>query len=234
MDTTAAQRPARLNAGVVGVGRVGAVLGAALAAAGHRVVAASAVSEASRTTGRRAAARRCDPYAARGPGPRRPGVAHGPRRRARRAHPRPGRHRRRTPRPAPGPHQRTLRGRCARRRHPGRRPPVGPASRDDLHRHLGGPVPTGRLLVRRDRARAVAPGRRGAGGGDGRRAAVGRRGAPRALPRRAGQRRQPPGHPGRVLQRPAAPVRGGQPRRSCSARCSAPRWTTRCAPATRP
>ena len=49
MKTTAAQRPARLTAGVIGVGRVGAVLGAALAAAGHRVVAASAVSEASRT-----------------------------------------------------------------------------------------------------------------------------------------------------------------------------------------
>ena len=49
METTVAQRPARLTTGVVGVGRVGAVLGAALAAAGHRVVAASAVSEASRT-----------------------------------------------------------------------------------------------------------------------------------------------------------------------------------------
>lgn len=41
-------RPARLAVGVVGAGRVGAVLGAALAAAGHRVVAASAVSDASR------------------------------------------------------------------------------------------------------------------------------------------------------------------------------------------
>lgn len=37
-----------LRVGVVGAGRVGAVLGAALAAAGHRVVAVSAVSEASR------------------------------------------------------------------------------------------------------------------------------------------------------------------------------------------
>jgi len=41
-------RPARLAVGVVGAGRVGAVLGAALAAAGHRIVAASAVSDASR------------------------------------------------------------------------------------------------------------------------------------------------------------------------------------------
>lgn len=39
--------PARLQVGVVGTGRVGAVLGAALAAAGHHVVACSAVSQAS-------------------------------------------------------------------------------------------------------------------------------------------------------------------------------------------
>jgi predicted short-subunit dehydrogenase-like oxidoreductase (DUF2520 family) len=41
-------RPARLSVGVVGAGRVGAVLGAALAQAGHHVVAVSAVSDASR------------------------------------------------------------------------------------------------------------------------------------------------------------------------------------------
>ncbi|HEY0559320.1 MAG: hypothetical protein JWM48_1368 [Mycobacterium sp.] len=40
--------PARLRVGVISAGRVGAVLGAALAAAGHSVVAASAVSDASR------------------------------------------------------------------------------------------------------------------------------------------------------------------------------------------
>jgi predicted short-subunit dehydrogenase-like oxidoreductase (DUF2520 family) len=45
--------PSRLDIGIVGTGRVGAVLGAALADAGHRVVAASAVSALSR---RRAAA----------------------------------------------------------------------------------------------------------------------------------------------------------------------------------
>ena len=44
----ATRRPARLSVGVVGAGRVGAVLGAALARAGHRVVATSAVSTASR------------------------------------------------------------------------------------------------------------------------------------------------------------------------------------------
>src|SRR5436190_21901086 len=46
--TVAEQRPGRLAVGVVGTGRVGSVLGAALADAGHRVVAASAVSEQSR------------------------------------------------------------------------------------------------------------------------------------------------------------------------------------------
>lgn len=43
-----ADRPARLAVGVVGAGRVGAPLAAALALAGHHVVAASGVSDASR------------------------------------------------------------------------------------------------------------------------------------------------------------------------------------------
>ena len=42
------ERPGRLAVGVVGAGRVGSVLGAALALAGHRVVAGSGVSAASR------------------------------------------------------------------------------------------------------------------------------------------------------------------------------------------
>jgi predicted short-subunit dehydrogenase-like oxidoreductase (DUF2520 family) len=42
------ERPARLTVGVVGVGRVGSVLAAALHQAGHRIVAGSAVSDASR------------------------------------------------------------------------------------------------------------------------------------------------------------------------------------------
>jgi len=45
--------PARLTVGVIGAGRVGTVLGAALARAGHRVVAASAVSDASVARARR-------------------------------------------------------------------------------------------------------------------------------------------------------------------------------------
>src|SRR5436305_512080 len=44
---TAATAPARLRVGVIGAGRVGAVLGAALAAAGHDVVAAAGLSTAS-------------------------------------------------------------------------------------------------------------------------------------------------------------------------------------------
>ncbi|HEX2705615.1 MAG TPA: DUF2520 domain-containing protein [Candidatus Lustribacter sp.] len=46
--TDPAQRPARLTVGVVGAGKVGSVLGAGLARAGHRVTGACAVSQASR------------------------------------------------------------------------------------------------------------------------------------------------------------------------------------------
>ena len=46
--TAATQRPARLDVGIVGTGRVGAVLGAALQQAGHHIVAVSGVSELSR------------------------------------------------------------------------------------------------------------------------------------------------------------------------------------------
>src|SRR6266568_507817 len=42
-----ADRPARLAVGIIGAGRAGTALGAALARAGHQVVAASAVSDAS-------------------------------------------------------------------------------------------------------------------------------------------------------------------------------------------
>ncbi|HEY9409998.1 MAG TPA: DUF2520 domain-containing protein [Jiangellaceae bacterium] len=49
VDEDSAQRPARLEVGVVGTGRVGAVLAAALARAGHHVVAGYGVSLISRT-----------------------------------------------------------------------------------------------------------------------------------------------------------------------------------------
>lgn len=62
MDTMA-ERPARLRVGIVGAGRVGSVLGAALGRAGHSVVAASAVSDASREriAARLPGARVCEP-----------------------------------------------------------------------------------------------------------------------------------------------------------------------------
>ncbi|MFZ0323296.1 MAG: DUF2520 domain-containing protein [Actinomycetes bacterium] len=47
LATSPTQRPGRLTVGVIGAGRVGAVLGAALTRAGHRVVAASGVSDRS-------------------------------------------------------------------------------------------------------------------------------------------------------------------------------------------
>jgi predicted short-subunit dehydrogenase-like oxidoreductase (DUF2520 family) len=46
-EQSATVHPARLRVGVIGAGRVGATLGAALARAGHHVVGVSAVSEAS-------------------------------------------------------------------------------------------------------------------------------------------------------------------------------------------
>src|SRR5215469_4097092 len=47
VDQPSSPHPARLRVGVIGTGRVGSVLGAALARAGHEVVAVSAVSDAS-------------------------------------------------------------------------------------------------------------------------------------------------------------------------------------------
>ncbi|WP_030013709.1 MULTISPECIES: Rossmann-like and DUF2520 domain-containing protein [Micrococcales] len=47
--TEASRRPGRLGIGIIGAGRVGAVLGAALRAAGHAIVGVHALSEASRT-----------------------------------------------------------------------------------------------------------------------------------------------------------------------------------------
>ena len=45
---TEQRKPGRLGVGIVGAGRVGAVLGSALRAAGHAVVGASGISEESR------------------------------------------------------------------------------------------------------------------------------------------------------------------------------------------
>jgi predicted short-subunit dehydrogenase-like oxidoreductase (DUF2520 family) len=48
MSARPEQRPGRLGVGVIGAGRVGAVLGSALRAAGHAVIGATAVSQESR------------------------------------------------------------------------------------------------------------------------------------------------------------------------------------------
>lgn len=47
IDLTTSAQPGRLRVGIIGAGRVGVVLGAALAAVGHRVTGATAVSDAS-------------------------------------------------------------------------------------------------------------------------------------------------------------------------------------------
>ena len=81
---------------------------------------------------------------------------------------------------------------------------------------------------------AAAPGRRGARGRDGRRAGVGERGQPRALPRGARARLEPPRHARHADARPAAPPRASSdPARLARPAAAAPRWTTRCATATR-
>jgi predicted short-subunit dehydrogenase-like oxidoreductase (DUF2520 family) len=48
MTAHPSERPGRLSVGIIGAGRVGAVLGAALRTAGHHIVAVSAISAASR------------------------------------------------------------------------------------------------------------------------------------------------------------------------------------------
>ena len=118
----AAAAPARLRVGVIGAGRVGAVLGAALAAAGHDVVAASGLSTASAERAARllpgvpAAARR------RGRRRRRPGRP----RRSRRHPGRPGRRPRRDRRLARRPARPSTPP--ARTASPCSRPPSAPAS----------------------------------------------------------------------------------------------------------
>ena len=91
----AGDRPARLAVGVLGAGRVGSALGAALAQAGHRVVAASGVSDASQRRAAERLGRRSRPAPRRSWRGRRARPADRARRRAARAG------RRASPRPAP-------------------------------------------------------------------------------------------------------------------------------------
>ena len=174
-DSSAAGRPARLTVGVVGAGRVGAVLAAALDRIGHRVVAVSAVSGRSRA---RAALlvpaahvvsppevlAAADLVLLTVPDDVLPGlvaglVATGSIRPGQFLVHTSGRYRRR------GARTRDPRG-CAS---------PGAAPGDDVHRHCRGPAAARRRGVRRHRTGGTSARRRGAGPRDRRRAGLGRR-----------------------------------------------------------
>ena len=211
--------PARLRVGVIGAGKVGVVLGAALARAGHKVVAVSAVSDASV---QRAAAmlpgvpvRRpaavlagADLVLLTVPDDALPGLINGL-----------------AATEAP------VEGRLLA--HASGRYGVGVL---DATTRLGGlplalhpvmtfagragrPEPADRDLFRGHRPGRAAPGRGGAGHRDGRRAGLHRRGPPRALPRGPGQRGQPPGHARGPGGRTARHGRRAGPGADAAARC---------------
>ena len=192
-------RPARLAVGVVGAGRVGPALAAALPAgrapAGRRL----------RRLRRLPAPRRrpCCPTCRWSSPPqvlaaRRPGAADRPRRRPARRWSPARRDRRRTPRAAPGAHLGPLRHRRAGPRPPRRRAAARAAPGDDLHRHpastcsgwpaarSASPPPSELRLA----AEALVIEM----GGEPEWIAGGR---PPALPRGPRHRLEPPGHPGR-------------------------------------
>ena len=183
--------------GVVGAGRVGAVLSAALRSAGHEIVAAAGESDASlhrietllpgvppRQADRRRACLR-------------PAAAHRARRHAReRRHQlvgagaiRAGQYVVHTS----GRHGLAVLEPATR----GRRPAGRDAPGDDLHRHRRRPRPARRLRLRHHRRRRRARVRRGASSPT---SAASPMWVPEeqahALPRRSRPRRQPPGHPG--------------------------------------
>ena len=234
-----AGRPARLAVGVVSAGRVGAVVGAAWAAAGHHVVAASGVSRDSRAAGRRAAARTCrccrrtrscagvDLALLAVPDDVLPGLVRGP-----------GRGRLLPARPDRGAH---LRARAACR-------VLGPATEHGVL-----PLALHPVMTFTGRTEDVA---RLAGCSVGVTATAGDEAAwsvgealvvemgaepvriaeagPPALPRGARARRQPPGHPRPGLRRDPGAGRACTRPTGWSPRCCRPRWTTRCATATAP
>ena len=215
----AAEAPARLRVGIIGAGRVGAVLGAALAAAGHDVVAASGLSAASAERAARllpgvpllpadevvAAA---DLVVLAVPDDTLAGLVAGL---AETGAWRAGQLTFHTS----GAHGLAVLA-------PAERAGVLPLALHPAMTFSGAPEDADRLVGApfgvTSRARAPA-GRRDAGPGDGRRAVLRRRGRPAALPRGPGHRRQPPGHPRRRGRRPA-PHRGGRRRpAACSRRC---------------
>ena len=144
--------------GVVGAGRVGAVLAAALRAAGHEIVAVAGESAASRTRIETLLPGRPGRQADRRVAVLRPAAAHRARRHAvERGHDA-GRLRRDPPGPAGRAHLRQARPRGAGPgRRGGRRDPRD-APGDDVHRHPRRRRPAARLRVRGDR-RPTAPAR---------------------------------------------------------------------------
>ena len=233
-----AGRPARLAVGVVSAGRVGSVVGAAWAAAGHHVVAASGVS---RDSVRRAAALLPDvPLLAPDevvagvdlallavPDDVLPGLVRGL---AAAGSFRAG--------PDRGAHLRGARCRGARPGRRARRAAARPAPGDDVHRPDRGRRPAGRLQRRRHRHGAATRPAWSVGealvvemGAEPVRIA---RAGPPALPRGAGARREPPDHAGPRLRRTSWSGPGSTPPSGWSPRCCRRRWTTRCATATAP
>ena len=201
-------RPARLRVGVIGTGRAG---GAGCGAGPGWPSGGRGLRRLGRSRGRPGG---CCPACRSAPAGRagrgRPGAAHRPGRRAARpgrpGWPRPG-----APLAAAGrARQRPARHRVLDPATRAGRAAAGAAPGDDVHRQAGRPRPAGRGLLRGHRAGAAPAGGRGPGDRDGRRAGVHRGGGPRALPRRPGQRGQPPGRPGGPVRRPAPRGRGGR------------------------
>ena len=202
--------------GVVGAGRVGAVLSAALRAAGHEVVAAAGDSSASlqriETMLPGVRARQADRRRA----SMRPAAAHRPRRHAQQRRDHPRRCRRHPGGPGRLSHLGPPRPRRARAGDQHRRSPDRDAPRDDLHRHRARPRPPRRLRVRHDRRPRRAGVRRGPRLRPRRHCALGAGEQAHALPRRPRPRRQPPRHPGQ-------PGDGASGRFRCRGpRCHAP------------
>ena len=213
-------RPARLSVGVVGAGRVGAVLGAALAQAGHRVVG-------------RVGGRPTPPAA----GPTSCCPAYAGARRRRRCWPPPSWSLLTVPDDvlpglveglaatgaiAPGQLLVHTSGRYGVAvLDPATRAGALPLALHPAMTFTGtarGPGPAGRLLLRRHRAGAAAADRRGAGRRDGRRARSGSPRRPRPLYHAAlADGAEPPRHAGRRGGGPAARGRGRASRRGCSA-----------------
>ncbi len=174
-------RPARLKVGIISAGRVGTALGVALERADHVVVACSAISHASR---QRAQRRLPDtPVVAAG----------GSRQRTRRPGLRFGGDGGGAGRDHRGPHLGRQRGGHPRAADPAGLHPAGDPPGDDVHRLRRGHQPAaGHLLRHHGGRRGRLRDRPVTGAGDGRGAVQRRRGRPRALPRRAGAREQPP------------------------------------------